>query len=102
MAYPTSVNDLITDSTAQSGVTNLGQTPAVAVGNLFQAAAQSLGNAAHNATNGQHQNYLTAHAATASGVASILSFNSASSAAAVGAMYGGGHGGGAVLTPGGK
>ncbi len=102
MAYPTSVNDLITDSVSQSGAGTLGLTPAIAAGNLFQAVAQSLGNAAHNATNSQQQNYVTAHAATATGVVSILCTNSAASAASVGAMYGGGHGGGAVTTPGGK
>jgi predicted lipoprotein with Yx(FWY)xxD motif len=64
MAFPTSVNNQITDSVTQANVEVLGVSPAVAMGNLYQATAQALANAAHNATNAQQQSYVTAQAAT--------------------------------------
>ncbi|MEA3062526.1 MAG: hypothetical protein QOJ94_2307 [Sphingomonadales bacterium] len=69
MAYPTAVNDQITDSLSQSAVEVLGTAPSVAMGNLYQATAQALANAAHNATQAQQQMYVTGQAATATGVA---------------------------------
>jgi hypothetical protein len=71
MAFPTSVNSQITDSVTQANVEVLGVAPAVAMGNLYQAIAQALANAAHNATAAQQQMYITAQAATAAGVAQI-------------------------------
>jgi hypothetical protein len=71
MAYPTSVNSQITDAVTQAGVHVLGVAPAVAVGNLYQATAQALANAAHNATLAQQQLSITAQAATTAGVALI-------------------------------
>ena len=53
MAFPTSVNDQITDSITQTSVQTLGSAPAVAMGNLYQATAQALSNAAHNAISDQ-------------------------------------------------
>ncbi len=55
MAFPTAVNDQITDSVTQANTKVLGDAPAVAVGNLYQATAQALANAAHNATKAQQQ-----------------------------------------------
>jgi hypothetical protein len=81
MAFPTSVNDQITDSVTQSNVQLLGAAPAVAMGNLYQATAQALANAAHNATMAQQQMYVTAQAATTAGVALLYSLNSGTSAA---------------------
>ena len=49
MAMPTAVNDQITDSVTQSGVSVVGGAPAVAMSALFQASAHSLGLAAQNA-----------------------------------------------------
>jgi hypothetical protein len=77
MAFPTFVNDQITDSITQANVEVLGDAPAVAMGNLYQAAAQALANAAHNATNAQQQSYVTAQAATTAGVASLLAIDTA-------------------------
>lgn len=71
MAFPTAVNNQITDALSQSGVTNLGSAPAVATGNLFQATAHALALAAHNATFAQQQLQIVAQAATAQGVALI-------------------------------
>jgi hypothetical protein len=82
MAYPTHVNDQITDSITQANVQVLGDAPAVAMGNLYQAMAQALANAAHNATNAQQQSYVTAQAATTMGVATLYSLDSAAIGAA--------------------
>lgn len=77
MAYPTAVNDLITDSISQESVQTLGAAPAVAMGNLYQATAQALANAAHNATMAQAQMFVTAQAATATGVALLYALSPA-------------------------
>jgi killing trait domain-containing protein len=78
MAFPTSVNDQVTDSVTQANVKVLGDAPAVALGNLFQATAQALANAAHNATTMQQQTAITAQAATTQGVATLYSIDTAS------------------------
>lgn len=77
MAFPTSVNSQITDSITQANVETLGVSPAVAMGNLYQAVAQALANAAHNATAAQQQMYITAQAATTQGVIQIYNAGSA-------------------------
>jgi hypothetical protein len=77
MAFPTSVNNQITDSVTQANTKVLGDAPAIALGNLFQATAQALANAAHNATNSQQQSYVTAQAATTMGVATLYSLDTA-------------------------
>ncbi len=82
MAFPTSVNDQITDSVTQANTKVLGDAPAVAMGNLFQATAQALANAAHNATNNQQQSYVTMQAATTQGVATLFSIDTASTGVA--------------------
>ena len=77
MAFPTSVNNQITDSVTQANTKVLGDAPAVAMGNLFQATAQALANAAHNATTAQQQFNVTAQAATTMGVATLYSLDTA-------------------------
>jgi len=72
MAFPTSVNDQITDSVSQSGVEVVGNAPSMAMAQLYQASAQALALAAHNAVFAQQQMNVTAQAATAAGVALIL------------------------------
>ena len=72
MAFPTSLNSQITDSVSQADVQVLGDAPAIAMGNLYQAVAQALSNAAHNATNAQQQNFTLAQAVTASCVQTLL------------------------------
>jgi len=71
MAFPTAVNSQITDSVTQANVQVLGVAAATALANLYQATAQALANAAHNATMAQQQMWITAQAATAAGVAQI-------------------------------
>ena len=78
MAFPTAVNSQITDSVTQANVKVLGDAPAVAMGNLFQATSQALSNAAHNATSAQQQTNVTAQAATTMGVATLYSLDTAS------------------------
>jgi hypothetical protein len=73
MAFPTAVNDQITDSVTQANLSVEGESPATAMGNLMLAAAQALANAAHNATNNQQQTNITAQAATTMGVTTLLS-----------------------------
>ena len=78
MAFPTSVNDQITDSVTQANVKVLGDAPAVAVSNLYQATAQALSNAAHNVTTALQQTNVTAQAATTQGVALLYALDTAS------------------------
>ena len=82
MAFPTAVNDQITDSVTQPNVQVLGTAPAIAMGNLYQATAQALANAAHNATMAQQQMFVTAQTATTMGVALLYSLDTASTGAA--------------------
>ncbi|CAN2040120.1 Killing trait domain-containing protein [Candidatus Magnetomoraceae bacterium gMMP-15] len=79
MAFPTAVNDQITDSVTQANVKVLGDAPAVAMGNFYQATAQALVNAAHNATTNQQQINITSQAATTQGVALLYSMDTATS-----------------------
>ena len=68
MAYPTFVNNQITDAVTQSNVTTLGQSAAVATSNLYQAASSALANAVQNATFGQQQTNTVHQAVTSQGV----------------------------------
>lgn len=86
MAYPTSVNDQITDSVTQANVKVLGDAPAMALGSLFQATSQALGNAAHNTTVAQQQTGVTAQAATTMGVATLYSLDTAATGKATQAI----------------
>jgi hypothetical protein len=86
MAFPTAVNDQITDSVTQANVKVLGDAPAVAMGNLFQATAQALANSAHNSTTAQQQASVTAQAATTMGVATLYSLDTASTGKATQAI----------------
>jgi hypothetical protein len=82
MAFPTAVNSQITDSITQSNLQVLGSSPAIALSNLYQATAQALANAAHNATAAQQQMYVTAQAATTMGVSVLYSLDTASTGVA--------------------
>lgn len=78
MAFPTAVNDQITDSVSQANTKVLGDAPAMAMGNLFIATSQALSNAAHNATNVQQQAAVTTQTATTMGVATLFAVETAS------------------------
>ncbi len=87
MAFPTAVNSQITDSVTQANTQVLGTAPAVAMGNLFQATAQALANAAHNATSSQQQTNVTAQAATTMGVTTLYSIDTASTGIATSKIF---------------
>jgi hypothetical protein len=53
MAFPTSVNDQITDAVTQSNVKVLGDAPSIAMGAIYQATAHAAGIAAENAVANQ-------------------------------------------------
>jgi hypothetical protein len=88
MAFPTAVNDQITDSVTQANVKVLGDAPAMAIGSLYQATAQALANAAHNATNAQSQSYVTGQASTTMGVATLYSLDTAAAGKATATILG--------------
>ncbi len=87
MAFPTAVNSQITDSVTQANTKVLGDAPAIAMGNLFQATAQALANAAHNASSAQQQSNITAQAATTMGVTTLYSIDTASDAVGTKQIY---------------
>jgi hypothetical protein len=74
----TIVNPQITDSVTEANVKVLGDAPAMAMGNLYQATAQALANAAHNAVATQQQVVITAMAVATQGVAMLYSVDTAS------------------------
>jgi hypothetical protein len=86
MAFPTAVNDQITDSVTQANVKVLGDAPAMALANLYQASAQALSNSAHIATSNFQQSGITAQAATTMGVATLYSLDTASTGKATAAI----------------
>lgn len=86
-AFPTSVNNQITDAVTQTNVKILGDAPATSMGNLFIATSQALSNAAHNATTAQQQTDISAQAATAMGVATLYSIDTASTGKATSSTF---------------
>lgn len=68
MAYPTAVNNQITDSISQSGVQVLGSAAPMALASLLQSMAHAMALAAHNATLAQQQGAIAAQASTTAGV----------------------------------
>lgn len=82
MADSKVVNDKITDAVTQADTKVLGDSPATATGNLYEATSQALGNAAHNATTAQTQTAVTAQAATTMGVATLYAIDTAATAKA--------------------
>ncbi|NCI49450.1 glycerol-3-phosphate dehydrogenase [Sediminibacterium roseum] len=83
MAENTAVNSQITDSVTQVNTKVLGDAPAIAMGNLFQATAQALSLAALNATNAQQQSNMAAQATTTMGVTTLYSIDTATDAVGV-------------------
>ncbi|HEY9176452.1 MAG TPA: RebB family R body protein [Flavipsychrobacter sp.] len=83
MATNTAVNNQITDSVTQVNTKVLGDAPAIAMGNLFQATSQALGLAALNATNAQQQSNMAAQATTTMGVTTLYSIDTATDAVGV-------------------
>ena len=76
MADAITVNPQVTDSVTKVNTKVVGETPAMAMGNLLMSTSQALGNAAHNATAAQQQAAITMQAATVQGVNSLMSIGS--------------------------
>ena len=82
MALPTAVNSQITDAVTQSNVKVLGDSPAMAMGAIFQSLAHSTGILYENAVSSQQQLAIAAQAATNQGVIQIYSVDTAAGAVA--------------------
>jgi len=82
MAYPTPVNDQITDAVTQANVKVVGDAPAMAMGAIYQSLAHSTGILYENATSSQQQLGIAAQAATNQGVIQIYSIDTMAGAAA--------------------
>jgi hypothetical protein len=67
------VNGQITDSVTQVNTKVVGETPAMAMGNLLMSTSQALSNSSHNSTAAQQQTTLTLQAATVQGINSLMS-----------------------------
>ncbi|MBL7880332.1 RebB family R body protein [Chryseobacterium gambrini] len=79
----TKVNDQITDAVTQANVKVLGEAPAVAMGNLYQAMAHSTGILFQNAVSAQNQQNILAQAATTQGVMQIYSIDTVADAISI-------------------
>jgi hypothetical protein len=88
MAFPTAVNNQITDSVTQANLEVLGTSPAMALASLYQATAQALANSAHNATTSQQQSGITGQAATVMGVTTLYALDTASTGVATSTIFG--------------
>ena len=83
MAFPTAVNNQITDAVTQTNVKVIGEAPAMAMGTIYQSMAQSNGILFANAVAAQQQQNTLAQAATNQGVMQIYSLDTTASAADV-------------------
>ncbi|GAO98952.1 killing trait [Caedimonas varicaedens] len=68
MATQTAVNDQITDAITQTNVKTLGESPAVALSNLYQAVSNSFALGIQNATFAQQQSNMIHQTTTTQGV----------------------------------
>ncbi|MDC8099278.1 RebB family R body protein [Chryseobacterium rhizosphaerae] len=80
MALPTekagsTVNEQITDAVTQSNVKVVGESPAMALSNVYQTAAHSTGIMFENAVNSQNQQNIVTQAATTQGISQIYSLD---------------------------
>jgi hypothetical protein len=82
----TSVNEQITDAVTQSNVKSVAESPAMAMGTLYQSMAHSTGILFENAVSNQQQQNILAQAATTQGVMQIYSVDTMADALAVARM----------------
>ncbi len=87
MAFPTALNDQVTDSVTQANLEVVGDSPAIAMGNMFIATSQALSNAAHNSTTAQQQTTVTAQAATTQGVSLLYCVDTAATGKATAEIF---------------
>lgn len=82
MAFPTAVNDQITDSITQSNIKVVGESPAFAMSSIYQSLAHSTGILFENAVAAQQQQNTLALAAANQGVMQIYSLDTTAAAGA--------------------
>ncbi len=82
------VNPIITDAVTQTNVKILGDAPGMAMGNLYQATAQALANAAHNATTAQQNANTILQATTTQGVALLYGVDTSATAVGIAKILG--------------
>lgn len=80
------VNNQITDAVTQSNVKVVAEAPAIALGNVYQTAAQSTGILFENAINNQNQQNILEQAATTKGVMQIYSLDTVADAISIAKM----------------
>ncbi|ADZ91908.1 RebB family R body protein [Marinomonas mediterranea] len=71
------LNDAVTDSVTQVNTAVVGETPAMAQGNLMLSTSQAMGFAAHNSTGANQQATIVLHSATVQGINSLFSTGAA-------------------------
>ena len=80
------VNEQITDAVTQANVKVVAEAPAMAMGNLYQATAQALSNAAHWSTIAMQNATMMSQAATVMGVTTLYGIDTASTAEGIAAI----------------
>ncbi|REC44184.1 RebB family R body protein [Chryseobacterium pennipullorum] len=80
------VNQQITDAVTQANVKVVAESPAMALGNVYQSAAHSTGIMFENSVNAQNQQNILGQAATTQGVMQIYSIDTVSDAIAIAKM----------------
>lgn len=82
MAFPTAVNSQVTDAVTQNNTKVVGESPAIAMGMIYQTIAHSTGILFENAVAAQQQMNTLAQAAANQGVMQIYSVDTAAAASA--------------------
>ena len=82
MAFPTAVNDQITDAVTQSNVKVIVEAPAFAMGSIYQSMAHSTSILFENAVSAQQQQNTLSQAATNQGVMQIYTVDTTAAAGA--------------------
>ncbi|RDZ26296.1 RebB family R body protein [Lysobacter silvisoli] len=82
MAFPTAVNDQITDAVTQSNVKVVGEAPAMAMGSIYQNLAHSTSILFENAISQQQQQNTLSQAASNQGVMQIYALDTTAAAGA--------------------
>jgi hypothetical protein len=77
------VNEQITDAVTQSNVKVVGESPAMALSNVYQTAAHSTGIMFENAVNTQNQQNIVTQAATTQGITQIYSLDTVADAVSI-------------------
>ncbi|AZB10644.1 antirepresssor protein RebB [Chryseobacterium sp. G0162] len=77
------VNEQITDAVTQSNVKVVGESPAMALSNVYQSAAHSTGIMFENAVTNQNQQNILGQAATTQGILQIYSLDTVADAVSI-------------------